>query len=346
MKTLNHNTFLTQANKAFNNNMYVKALWYYERSTSSNELLKNSIELNMRLTNKKKLDMSQKYEVEVIVPVHNALEDLIKCIKSIIDNSKEFTYRILLINDSSNKETTGYLRDLFDKYTQIYLVENEYNLGYSHTVNKGLKLSSSKYIVLLNSDAIVGKNWLKNLKTCIDSSKSIGIVGPLSNAATWQSIPKQRGDNDRFFINDIPDGFSVGSFVEWVDVNSSKIYPKVQLLNGFCMMLKREVIDKVGYIDVENFPIGYGEETDYCIRAREAGFELAVADDTFVYHSKSKSFGHEKRSILSQQGETSLKNKYGKEEYNGIKDSMKRNAMLNTVRENILAKLKKGEYVT
>jgi len=341
MKTLNYNTFLIQANKAFNHNMYVKALWYYERSTSSNELLKNSIELNIRLTNKKKLDMSQKYEVEIIIPVHNALEDLIKCIKSIIDNSKEFTYRILLINDSSNKETTEYLRDLFDKYTQIYLVENEYNLGYSQTVNRGLKLSSVDYIVLLNSDTIVGEYWLKNLQQCIDSGQAIGMAGPLSNAATWQSIPKQRRKDCRFFINKIPDGFSVQSFIKWIRINSLRNYPKVELLNGFCMMIKREVIDKVGFIDIENFPVGYGEETDYCIRAGQAGFELAVADDTYVYHSKSKSFGHEKRSILSQQGEISLKNKYGKEEYNGIKESMKRNVMLNSVRENILVKLKK-----
>jgi len=344
MKNLSYDTFLRQANKAFEHKMYDKALWYYKHLASLNELLNNSIELNIKLTNAR-LNSTIEYTVEIIIPIYNALKEVKQCIDSIINNSKEFKYRVLLINDSSDDETTNYLRNLYSRCEQIYVIENETNLGYSKTINRGLKLSSADYVVLLNSDTVVGKNWLKNLKNCIVSKQTIGIVGPLSNAATWQSIPYQRGKDGRFCINDIPDGFSVGSFVEWIEANSLKMYPKVKLLNGFCMMLKREVIDRVGYIDIKNFPVGYGEETDYCIRAREAGFELAIADNTFVYHSKSKSFGHDKRSILSQQGEVSLKNKYGKEEYNSIKENMKRNDMLNLVQENILAKLKEKEYI-
>lgn len=338
-------SLLAQGNLSIQHRMHAKGIWFYQKAIEENPFIERFIAANILMANRKMRGQGNAIVVEIIIPIYNALEDMKKCIDSLIENSKEFRYRVLLINDRSDKETTEYLRSMSSNYEQIYIIENESNLGYSKTINRGLRLSSADYVVLLNSDTVVGENWLKNLKTCIDSMKSIGIVGPLSNAATWQSIPYQRGDDGRFFINDIPNGFSVDSFIQWIESNSLKVYPKVKLLNGFCMMLKREVIDKVGYIDVENFPIGYGEETDYCIRARQAGFELAIADDTYVYHSKSKSFGQEKRSILSQQGETSLKNKYGKEEYNGIKDSMRRNDMLNAVRENILAKLKKGEYV-
>ena len=55
-------------------------------------------------------------------------------------------------------------------------------------------------------------------------------------------------------------------------------------------------------MDEENFPIGYGEENDYCIRAADAGFTLAIADDAYVFHAKSKSFGHSRRKELSKQG--------------------------------------------
>ena len=65
-------------------------------------------------------------------------------------------------------------------------------------------------------------------------------------------------------------------------------------------MIKRDVINDIGYLDEDNFGEGYGEEDDYVLRARKAGWGIVWADDVFVFHAQSRSFSHERRKILSQ----------------------------------------------
>jgi GT2 family glycosyltransferase len=334
---------LKLANLAMKHKTFDKARWYYENIVFQYpSTLKKSIELNISIAKKSKKSKFRPI-IEIIVPIYNGLEDLKKCLDSIKFNTKIFKFRVLLINDASNKSTTKWLQNYCAHSPIFYLIEHEKNHGYTKAINTGIKLSSAPYIILLNSDTIVSKNWLENLIQCMHSNKHIGIVGPLSNAATWQSIPQQRDSDGKFAINYVPHGFSIKEFAQWIEKESKKFYPNVELLNGFCMLIKREVINTIGYLDVENFPIGYGEETDYCIRAKQAGFALAIADDTYVYHSKSKSFGHERRIFLSKKGEERLKNKYGTEHYKKIKLLMKNNEELNIIRKTIVKQLNSKE---
>lgn len=97
--------------------------------------------------------------------------------------------------------------------------------------------------------------------------KAVGIAGPLSNAASWQSVPKLFEQND-WAKNSLPEKMNLEQMSNLVENRSDKCYPEVPLLNGFCLMVKREVIDKIGYFDQETFSEGYGEENDYCIRAK------------------------------------------------------------------------------
>ena len=75
-------------------------------------------------------------------------------------------------------------------------------------------------------------------------------------------------------------------------------------------MIRREVIEKIGYLDEEHFPVGYGEEDDYSLRARSVGFILAIATNAYVYHHKSKSFTSERRSVLAKGGKQALDKKH------------------------------------
>ena len=70
-------------------------------------------------------------------------------------------------------------------------------------------------------------------------------------------------------------------------------------LNGFCLLIRRAVLEGVGLFDEANFGEGYGEENDYCLRARNAGWTLALADDTYIYHAQSRSYNPERRKNLS-----------------------------------------------
>jgi len=88
---------------------------------------------------------------------------------------------------------------------------------------------------------------------------------------------------------------------------SSRDYPKVPLLNGFCTLMKRSVFIELGGLNPTAFPTGYGEENDLCLRAAKAGAKLAVADDVYVYHVKSASFGNARREELTKNGNAALR---------------------------------------
>jgi GT2 family glycosyltransferase len=95
-----------------------------------------------------------------------------------------------------------------------------------------------------------------------------------------------------------------------LDQVSERAWPEFPVLNGFCTMVAREVFQTIGLYDEDAFPMGYGEETDLCLRARRAGFRLTLADDAFVYHHKSVSFGGVARARLSRAGSLEMTNKH------------------------------------
>jgi hypothetical protein len=172
-------------------------------------------------------------------------------------------------------------------------------------------LSNADYVLLLNSDTIVASGWLDRLVACAESETRIGVVGPLSNTASWQSVPEVL-DGDDWARNELPDGVGVDAMAAMVVDASARLYPKVSFLNGFCLLIKRSLIEDIGTFDEERFGEGYGEENDFCLRARAVGWDLAVADDTFVYHAQSKSYSDERRHQLYERADTALADKHGR----------------------------------
>jgi GT2 family glycosyltransferase/glycosyltransferase involved in cell wall biosynthesis len=314
------NSELMQGNLAFRQKNYKAAIEHYMRAKASNPELAHLMSGNIELAQRRvgalpALEASRVASVDVVVPVYNALEDVKKCLASLQRNTDGFNVRIIVVNDGSEKDTSEWLREFCKGKPLFQLIEHAKNSGYTKAVNTGLKASSADYVVTQNSDTIVSKGWLTGLIRCMESAPSIGIVGPLSNAAGWQNVPYLHDETGAFAVNEIPNGYSVDEMADIVRVSSKRVYPRLPLVNGFCFMIKKAVINKIGFMDEENFPIGYGEESDYCLRAADAGFELAIADDVYVYHSKSKSFGHEKRVQLSQEGLSRLKIKHSSDKY-------------------------------
>ena len=249
-------------------------------------------------------------KVDVVVCVHNALPHVERCLQSVLARTT-VDYRVIIVNDGSDGETTRWLREFTDEHHVVELIETNGPLGYTCAANRGLQASTADNVVLLNSDTIVPRLWLEEMLECMVSRERIGIVGPLSNAASWQSVPERVDANGGWAVNDLPPGYNVDEFAELVWLVSERRFPTVDFVNGFCFMVNRHVINSVGYLDEENFPKGYGEENDYCLRAKEAGFELAIADHCFVYHAKSKSFGDAMRTILAKAGREVLERKHG-----------------------------------
>lgn len=333
------NTDLFLGNQEFRNQRYEAALDHYIKAKSHHPELAKFINENIklaksRLTSDFALD-SKVSSVDIIVPVYNALEDVQRCLESLQLCTDGMKVQVIVVNDGSEETTTQWLRSYCKDKPLFRLIEQAQNGGYTKAVNTGLKASTADYVVTQNSDTIVSTGWLNGLIRCMNSDQKIGIVGPLSNAASWQNVPHLHDETGAFVVNEIPNGYSVDEMADLVRLASKKDYPRIPLVNGFCLMIKKAVLEKVGYMDEENFPIGYGEESDYCLRTANAGFELAIADDVYIYHAKSKSFGHEKRRQLSQEGLARLKIKHSSDRYFSSVALSRDNNLLNDARDNI-----------
>lgn len=245
---------------------------------------------------------------DIIVCVHNALDDVMICLESILKNTQP-PYSLILVDDGSSEQTATYLAN-FAQSQGATLIRNDEACGYTFAANQGLKAANADNVVLLNSDTVVVPDWLDRMIMCAESDPRIGIVGPLSNTASWQSIPKIEDAGD-WATNPLPEGVSVSDMGNLVAAHSGRIYPRIAFLNGFCLMIKRAVLDRIGYFDEKTFARGYGEENDYCLRTRKSGWTLAVADDVYIYHAQSKSYSHERRKQLSEQATKLLVNKHG-----------------------------------
>lgn len=309
-------SLLKQANNLFKSGKYKEAYKLYNQAKQNYGF--EFLNFNMNYCYTKSSDKAgltyfeteRKKTVDIIIPIYNALEDVKNCINSLYEH-KTYDFNIIAIDDCSDKETQEYLeKESIKKGFKLF--RNKENLRFTKTVNRGFKESKGDYIVLLNSDTIVTPRWIEKILACFESDQKIGIVGPLSNAASWQTVPVR--DDKEFggwLVNEIPKGYSVEEMGMLVETISKKLYPKVPSVNGFCYVIKREVLDKNGTLDEEYFPTGYGEEDDFSIRAIDAGFKIAVADDTYIFHAKSKSYTHEIRQILSVKGRAALDAKHG-----------------------------------
>ena len=246
--------------------------------------------------------------VDIIICVHNALADVQRCLDSVYQHTSS-PYNLIIIDDGSEMETLKYLRHFAINHP-LLLLRNPVTHGYTRAANRGLQIAQNPYVVLLNSDTIVSPAWLDRLIICAESDAKIGMVGPLSNTASWQSIPKIETNGD-WATNPLPTDMTVSQMAARVAAHSARLYPRLPFLNGFCLLIKRQLIETIGYFDEIAFPAGYGEENDYCIRARQAGWELAVADDVYIYHAQSKSYSHDRRKSLAEQGMQTLIDKHG-----------------------------------
>lgn len=276
--------------------------------------------------------------VDIIVPVYNAYEYTEECIKSVIKNTNLNIHRLILINDKSPDEK---IMPMLQKYAsenenkQIVVLENEENSGFVKTVNRGMTYSTND-VVLLNSDTEVTNNWLEKMITCAYSNDYIATVTALTNNGTIASVPNFGIDNE------LPKNMSLEQYAKMIEEISLKRYPELTTGNGFCMYIKRKVIEEIGLFDDITFEKGYGEENDFCYRALDHGYTNVLCDDTFIYHKGTQSFKKENltktRAAIIDDHMKKLRKKYPiyttkTDQFlslNPIKD-ISRNVLLNTL---------------
>lgn len=248
-------------------------------------------------------------DVDIIVCIHNALDDVKNCLQSVLRHTTP-PYRLILVDDGSQPETRDYVRE-FAESQGVTLIRNDEAKGYTLAANQGMRASSGEFVVLLNSDTIVSPGWLDRMLRCFRSDPKIGVAGPLSNTASWQSVPEIFNDDGDWHDNPLPEGVSVDDMAGQVAQLSVCQYPRVGFLNGFCYMIRRSTLDELGLFDEETFGRGFGEENDFSLRVAKAGWQLAVVDDAYVFHAQSRSYSSERRLKLAKLADEALSRKHG-----------------------------------
>ena len=237
--------------------------------------------------------------IDIIVPVYKSVYLTTRCLNSLVDHINEIASsdpRLVVINDSPGESDIHRMLDGFaSRHTHVTVLENERNLGFVKTVNKGLEIArkAGRDVILVNADTETFAETLKNLVDAVYSDPQIGFASPRSNNASFCSLP-------HFY------GGAVSSQAEahrrWQILSRTMpAFHFVPTAVGFYLYIKNEVIANFGFLDPE-FGIGYEEENDLILRANKAGYRAVLVNNAFAYHAGSASFNLLDMNLKAHQG--------------------------------------------
>ena len=189
-------------------------------------------------------------------------------------------YQIILIDNESNLKELKVIKNQFDN---IITFSNERNLGFTEANNIGIKhaiKNEFEYVLLINNDTEVEKNFMNPLLDSLEKNKNLGAVQPLIlNFVNRKKVWNAGGFLNKFF------GYS------YVNKNKELIKNNIDWITGCCFFIKVEVIKKIGLLDESFF--AYYEDVDWSIKIKNTGFDLAFINSSVIYHHGSKSSQNE-----------------------------------------------------
>jgi GT2 family glycosyltransferase len=217
--------------------------------------------------------------VSIIILTYNNLEITKQCIESILKNTNKTHYEIIVVDNGSTDKTSEYLQS----FSSFQLILNKENYGFPKGCNQGYEIAKGNYICLLNNDTIVTENWLERLIYHLNNG--FDIVGPCSNFVDGKQQVNLEIYNNETELNQIAENF--------YNKNQYKS-ESVNWIIGFCMLIKKEVIEKIGLFD-EKFGLGNWEDIDFCTRVinnicSKYRFKIAIARDVFIHHFGTQTF--------------------------------------------------------
>lgn len=220
----------------------------------------------------------------VVVPVFNNINVVKRCLNSAFCSIRGKDI-LVVVDDASDSHTKNELLDFASNHDGVILVRNEINLGFVGSSNRGMSIARDldKDIILLNSDTIVPLKWVERMELAAYSQETPSIVSPLATASSHLQLDINPGDS--FVVADA-----------WLQENVHPRYPEIITPEGWCFYVPRAVYHTIGFIDPA-YGRGYCEESDLCMRAYTAGFELRCCDNLLIYHQGKVSFGDERSSL-------------------------------------------------
>lgn len=229
----------------------------------------------------------------VVVPVYNAPEEVRNCLVSLLHHTDLIRDKILVIDDASPDAAITHVLSEFEGRPGVTIIRNSVNLGYTKTINLAIRKADKNDVVLLNSDTVVTPGWLEGLRSAAYSRPKVATVTAMSDNAGAFSFPVFNEYCPR------PSHMTDDDYALLItQATRNCVPPDVPTGSGFCMFIRRSLIDSCGLFDEVGFPRGYGEENDFCMRALKAGWVNLISPWSFVYHIRTASFKGEKTELV------------------------------------------------
>jgi glycosyltransferase involved in cell wall biosynthesis/predicted Zn-dependent protease len=217
----------------------------------------------------------------IVILCHNELEYTRLCMESVLARTRA-PYELVLVDNASTDGTPAYMDELRSRPgpERVIVLRNEENKGFPAGCNQGLAASRGEYVVFLNNDTVVTAGWLDGLvQWSLSDWPRVGLVGAVTNA----SRAPQQVEPGYADLSGLP-AFAARRQRDFAGKSLA-----VERLTGFCLLARRELLDRVGGFD-EGYGLGFFDDDDLSVRALKAGYRLLVAQDVFVHHFGSRTF--------------------------------------------------------
>lgn len=227
----------------------------------------------------------------IVVVSYNSEKFLRESLRSIFEQTAGVSYEIWVVDNASRDRTLELVRSQFP---QVHLIANDENLGFSRACNQAIVHSTGEYILLLNPDTVILDNAIGRLIACMEARPDVGMAGGmvLNSDGTlqaacrrgmptpWAMLCKATG-LDRMF----PWSRSMAQYnLRWLPWDQET---DVVSISGSFQMARRSVIERIGLLDEAIFM--YGEDIDWCLRTREAGWRVVYFPGARIIHYKGRS---------------------------------------------------------
>lgn len=243
--------------------------------------------------------------VAIIIVNYNGWRDTIECLESLRECSYP-TYSVYVVDNGSKDESVEQIRNIEYRISNIKLLITESNLGFSGGNNVGIKKAledGAEYVLLLNNDTVVSKDFLTKLVGAAEGDLKIGIVGPKIYFADESGSLADARDKLAPIFKSRRIWFGGGK-LNWLRTRgyhldygtqddlcerspTSYKLADIDYITGCCLLIKREVIDKIGLMPEDYFL--YYEDVDWCLRAKQAGYRVMYTAEAYIWHKVSRS---------------------------------------------------------
>ena len=245
-----------------------------------------------------------RFAISVIILSYNNFKDTIgPCLQSLLADPGNRHLEIIVIDNGSSDDTPARLQQTVAGHSHIRLRLNSGNRGFAGGNNDGAAMASGQVFILLNSDTIVPSGALLHLGNLMLKNPDWAMLGPVTN---------QAGNEQKIFTCETEIASVLQEGIDWCTHSCQDVF-RSNRLDFFCVGIRRDVYQRFGGLD-EQFGVGYYEDTDFSLQVKQAGLQMMLTEDVFIYHQAGKSFSRKGKHYvkkLMHANKKKLKRKYG-----------------------------------